>query len=222
MFPHLPLWPRYFPVANFNANGYLKPIPHTLRCLRWRREAGVLVSYMSINRTHGVWRPWRQHLLLPWRVRSCGYNSWLGQDVHCVWRWSQTHKSPLTPSPGPSTSYWTSYMHMVTTSLILTCCEGNSGARDGRGPAGNRTMIDTKGSVLASKLWWWVITIEFCCEYIEHMSFLARGAILEFSFECQLIQSMWLIVCIQWTVETRIGRSRSFGCLVWQQNHMWS
>lgn len=56
-------------------------------------------------------------------------------------------------------------------------------------------MTDIKGSVLASKRWW-VITTEFCCEYTEHMSFLVRGAILEFSFSINWYNPCgWKSIC---------------------------
>lgn len=47
-----------------------------------------------------------------------------------------------------------------------------------------------------------------------------KGSTLELILEYQLIESTWLIICIQWTDGTRLGRSRTVSYSVRQQNHL--
>lgn len=115
---------------------------------------------------------------------------------------------------GPSTSHWTPYMYMVTTSLIPASCYGNSGARGGREPVEIEHWLIPKG------VFWPGNDDESpqlnSVEYIEHLPcFWERGVTLELSSEHEWMRPTWSEFSRQRTYGHRLGRSRA-AYLLWQ------
>lgn len=91
---------------------------------------------MNINRTHGGLKTLKTAspvTLETQKLRSP--SSWLEQNYIVSGGQPRLTNPPSSFPPKPSISSKTPYMYMLTASLILTSCYGNSSARDDKGPA---------------------------------------------------------------------------------------